>query len=229
MQIAIISDIHSNAIALGAVINEIKNRGIKQIFCCGDIIGYASMPNECIRELIKNKVKCIYGSHEYALLHHETLSWFNYQAIKALLWHRENLKRFAWEWLKKLEEKMVVRLDGKKIMFVHGSPNNCFEYVWPETSNEIFSYWLNHYGVNALILGHTHLSFIKKLKNGLILNPGSVGQPRDFDARASFAIVNLKTMNAKIVRVNYDIDVIAEDIKAKGLPNIFADRLYIGK
>jgi len=229
MKIAIISDIHSNAIALKEILNEIEKRKIKQIYCCGDIIGYASMPNECIKELVKHNIKSIYGNHEYALLHNEALSWFNYNAIKALLWHKENLKRFAWEWIKRLKERRIIKASGKKIMFVHGSPDDCFEYVWPSTSDEIFEYWLNKYNIDVLVLGHTHLPFIRKIKNKLVINPGSVGQPRDGNNKASFALLDLKNMNAKIIRVSYDIDAIAQDIKAKGLPHIFADRLYLGK
>lgn len=172
MKIAIISDIHSNAVALKRVLNRIKEEKVKQIYCCGDVIGYASMPNECIKELIKHNVKSIYGNHEYALLHNKALTWFNYNAVKALLWHKENLKSFAWEWIKKLKEKIILKLSCKKILFVHGSPDNCFEYVWPTTSDEIFNYWLEKYSIDILVLGHTHLPFIKKLSNGLILNPG---------------------------------------------------------
>lgn len=228
MKIAIISDIHSNFPALEEVLKEIKKRKIKKIFCCGDVIGYGSMPNKCIKELIKNNVKSIYGNHEYALLNENSLSWFNYQAVKALLWHKENLNKNAWRWIKKLKEKMIIKIANKKIAIFHGSPNSCFEYVWEETSQEIFNYWLEQYNVDIIILGHTHIPFIKNIKNKIIINPGSVGQPRDKNNKASFCIINLKNFNSKIIRINYNIDKIAKDIMKKGLPKIFADRLYIG-
>ncbi|MEM2768758.1 MAG: YfcE family phosphodiesterase [Candidatus Pacearchaeota archaeon] len=229
MKIAIISDIHSNFIALKEVLREIKKKKIKKIFCAGDIIGYASMPNECIKELIKNNIKSIYGNHEFVLLNFQYANLLNYQALKALIWHKENLENFAWRWIKKLKEKLILKIGSKKIMIFHGSPENCFEYIWPDTSKEIFEYWLKKYNVDILIFGHTHIPFIKNINSKLVINPGSIGQPRDGNNKASFCIIDLENLEAKIFRKIYDINKIAEDIKQKGLPRIFADRLYLGK
>lgn len=228
MKIAIISDIHGNFPALKEVIKEIKRKKIKKIFCCGDIIGYASMSNECIKELIKNNVKSIYGNHEYALLNDDKLNWFNYYALKALIWHKENLKNFSWRWIKKLKEKIIIKIANKRIMLVHGSPESCFEYVWQDTSEQTFLYWLEKYNVDILVFGHTHIPFIKNIENQIVINPGSVGQPRDGNNKASFCIIDLKNNQSEIIRINYNIDKIAVDIKRKGLPKIFADRLYFG-
>jgi len=227
MLVALMADIHSNFPALKAVLAKIDELGVEKIFCCGDVIGYASMPNQCIKEIIKRKIACVMGNHELALLDKKLLGWFNDKAIEALLWHEKNLEDFAWRWLKKLGLKKKIKANNKKFLLCHGSPESCLEYVY-FVSDEILEHWLCKYKVNTITLGHTHIPLIKKTKQGLLLNPGSVGQPRDGNNKASFALLNTATMEAEIVRVAYDIDEIARDIRQKGLPEFFAERLYEG-
>ena len=226
MLIAVISDVHSNFPALKAVLEKIDELKVKKIFCCGDVVGYASMPNECIKEIIKRKVVCVTGNHELALINKEFLSWFNVNAIKALLWNEKNLKEFAWRWIKKLKERRKIKIGNKKILLAH-SLDSCFDYVF-DASKDMIEYWLEKYGVDIIAIGHTHIPYIKKIEKGILINPGSVGQPRDQDNKASFALFDEKTMETEIIRVSYNIDAIANDIKARGLPEFFAERLYQG-
>jgi putative phosphoesterase len=225
MLLAFISDIHSNFAALKAVLEKIDELKIKKVYCCGDVIGYASMPNQCIKEIIRRKIACVMGNHEAALIDKKFLVWFNYDAIKALIWNEENLNEKYKEWIKKLKERKIIKAN-KKILFAH-SIESCFDYVF-DASEEMIDYWLKKYDVDVIVIGHTHIPLIKKTKQGLLLNPGSVGQPRDGDNKASFALLNTATMEVEIVRVAYDIDEIARDIKQKGLPEFFAERLYKG-
>ena len=221
MQVAIISDIHSNLPALREVLKEI--RGMK-IFCCGDLVGYAAFPNEVIEAVKKNKIISILGNHDYAVITGDT-SWFNPVAAAAIDWTRKEIKKENLDFLNSLPKFY----EGDFYM-VHGSPRNELdEYVsedYPE--NELLSFF-ECTSKDAMILGHTHKPFIKKLGGRLIFNPGSVGQPRDMDPRAAYAVFDTTAKKAEIKRVEYDIREAANAIIEKGLPEFLARRLYFGR
>jgi predicted phosphodiesterase len=112
---------------------------------------------------------------------------------------------------------------------IHGSPKNPLdEYIYPEASDYVFKDFFNYTENDVIALGHTHSPFVKRLDEKLIFNPGSVGQPRDSDNRASYAILDLKTKEVEIKRVDYDIKRTAETIIKKGLPERLASRLFSG-
>ncbi len=220
MQMAIISDIHSNLPALREVLREIKGM---QIFCCGDLVGYAAFPNEVIEVVKKNKIISILGNHDYATITGDT-SWFNPAAAAAIRWTREEIRKENLDFLDSLP-----RFYEGDFYMVHGSPRNELdEYVSEDCPEDELLSFFRYTFKDTMILGHTHKPFIKKLGDRLIFNPGSVGQPRDLDQRAAYAVLDTAAKKAEIKRVEYDIDEAANAIVEKGLPVFLARRLYAG-
>lgn len=225
MIIAVISDIHSNLEALDRVLEKIDS---DIILCCGDIVGYYTWPNECIEKIRQIKAISVTGNHDFACVTGDT-GGFNLYAEKTIKWTVKIIKDENIEFLSMLKPKIKLEIEGTDIMLVHGSPRNPItEYVFPQTPDSTLKSFIKDENVDILIMGHTHVPFIKKFGNKLVLNPGSVGQPRDNDKKASFAILDVSKRNARICRVGYDIDKVVDGLKLKGLPLFLGKRLYIG-
>jgi putative phosphoesterase len=225
MLIAFISDIHSNLEALQAVLKKIDEMKIERIYCLGDIVGYGAQPCECIRIIRERRIQSVLGNHDLASVTGNT-SFFNPVAASAVVWTSTRLHLEEMEFLKNLPERLELVLDNLKILLVHGSPKDpIWEYVFPENVDENFAKGLNF---DVVIMGHTHVPFVKKFRKVLIANCGAVGQPRDHDPRASFLILDIKKVEAEIVRVKYDIESAAQKIIDVGLPRLLAERLYLG-
>jgi len=226
MKTAIIADIHSNLEALQAVLKEIKKLKIKEIYCAGDIVGYGANPNECIELVKKYKIKSVIGNHDLCALNFEGFDWFNSNAQHAIEWTNENLSEKNKDFLLKLP----LTLKEENMLMVHGSVENpLYDYVYYYTSDSYFkNIFDSNKKIKILIMGHTHLPFIKKFKEGTVINPGSIGQPRDGNNKASFCVLNSKISRAKIIRISYDVEKTAHKILHFGLPEFFAERLYLG-
>ena len=225
MKIAVISDVHSNLEALEAALKEIDKMKIQNIFCAGDICGYGANPNECIEEIRRRNIQSVMGNHDYGIVNLNS-SWFNEQAAKALWWTIENLEKNNLEFIKSLPEKIDVDIDGRKMLVVHGSPRNpIWEYIYPTDANATFVKDVNQ---DIIVVGHSHIPFIKKISDKLVLNPGSVGQPRDSNPKASFAVIDIDRFSAKNIRVNYDVETTSKKIIKAGFPEFSAMRLHGG-
>ncbi|MEE8168703.1 MAG: metallophosphoesterase family protein [Candidatus Hydrothermarchaeales archaeon] len=220
MKIAVLSDIHSNMPALKEVLKGIDGM---EIFCCGDLVGYNPFPNEVVELFRKKHIHCILGNHDQAVITGDT-SWFNPIAARAIEWTIEALKDENLEFLKTLPR---VYEDG--FYAVHGSPRNQLEeYVYPDYPLEVLLSFFDSTEKNVMALGHTHTPFQKRLDDKLLFNPGSVGQPRDLDPCAAYAILDLDINDVEIRRVEYDIDEVADAIIERGLPTALAQRLHLG-
>lgn len=212
MLLGIIADIHSNLPALQAVLEKLQK--VEKIICLGDLVGYGAFPNEVIELLKEENVVCIMGNHDWATLTGD-LSWFNIYAQKAIEFTRAVIKPENLAFLSKLPK----RIELENMLFVHGSPRNeLFEYIHPWDA-EFYSI-----KNKLLVVGHSHIQFFK---NG-VLNPGSVGQPRDKNPDAAFAIINTETRQIKLLRAKYDVEEAANAIIDSGLPPFLAERLYLG-
>ncbi|AGB05074.1 phosphoesterase, MJ0936 family [Aciduliprofundum sp. MAR08-339] len=220
--LALISDIHGNLPALKVVLEEIGEADL--ILCAGDVVGYNPWPNEVIWEIRKRDIQCIRGNHDRAVIY-DDYSRFNTYAAMAGAWTRSVLTRVNLEYLYSLKDSMLVEYEGRRIAVHHGAPFDEDYYVYPEDAGESL---LRYENPDMLVLGHTHVPFVKKFENGVIINPGSVGQPRDGDPRASFAIVDLDNGVYEIRRVEYPIDEVYNAIIENDLPPILGERLYLG-
>jgi diadenosine tetraphosphatase ApaH/serine/threonine PP2A family protein phosphatase len=155
----------------------------------------------------------------------------NAKAAMSSLWTTMELTGKSVEYLRSLPLDREVRLAGAKTYLAHGSPDDkLWEYVDPRTHSDLFGFYLTKQRVELMGLGHTHVPYIWKGRSGIVFNPGSVGQPRDGDKRSSFAIISSRdgSVEVEVRRVGYDYDGAASKIRAAGLPEFFADRLYSG-
>lgn len=230
MRIAILSDIHSNLEALEAVLKHIKSQKIQTIWAAGDIIGYGANPNEVIQLLQKEKAVVIAGDHDKQVLTLNELSWFNEYAQQALIYSSKALTQENKSFLKTLKETYEETIDDRKIFMVHGSPNDHLkEYVYAKTPDINLLAMLNKAKADILIIGHTHQPFVRRIAGRLVVNVGSVGQPRDFSSDSEYCILDPQYMQAKIHRVKYDIGAAAKKIISAGLHHYLADRLFQGR
>ncbi|MFX0115971.1 MAG: metallophosphoesterase family protein [Candidatus Hodarchaeota archaeon] len=241
-EIAIIADIHGNYEALESVLEDIRANfpEVKEIYCAGDIVGYGPNPRECIESIINNPhiSATVKGNHDEYLTKGFINRQVNPDAAAAIDW-QIGVIPLELRWELSQFPVFIARNDPSfnvEIALVHGSPQYPLdEYVFPDTEKQerLFDYMMAN-NIDVLILGHTHKPFMRTRflrdlnKKLLILNPGSVGQPRDRDPRASYAVLNVENIEGTIVRVDYDIKIVAGKIKSFGMPESLGNRLFQG-
>ena len=227
-RIAVISDVHSNLEALQEVLACVQ--GV-EVYCLGDVVGYGANPNEVVELLRKREILTVMGNHDYAAVTGDT-GKFNPRAAMAAWWTKKELLGPNLAFLTSLPKERRVTLGKASGYLTHGSPDDTmWEYVDPDTHSQLFGYYLTKLRVRFIGLGHSHVPFISEEREGIVFNPGSVGQPRDGDKRASYSIVSLSRGSIKVenFRVSYDYEAAASKIRAAGLPTQLADRLAYGK
>ena len=224
MMVALISDVHANLVALAAVLDDMNGRGIERIISAGDVVGYYPYPNETVALFRERGVLSIQGNHDRAVVTANG-SAFNPAASNAVTWTASQLSATSLDYLRQLPRHLSLRVGGVRIAVFHGMPTDDDRYLYEE---ECYENLLALSKSDVLVLGHTHVPFIKRYPSGTIINPGSVGQPRDGDPEASYAIFDTSTRKAANRRVAYDIDEVASRTRAAGLPGMLADRLSLG-
>ncbi len=226
-KVCVLSDIHSNLDAFQAVLKDMPK--VDSIICAGDFVGYGAEPNEVVKLARSKDMRAVLGNHDYGATARDK-SGFNPIAAQALLWTSEKLDKDNAKYLRGLPEQLNMTLGEKKVFVVHGSPRDpLFEYVFPDVSNQELFQLTRDVAADVVILGHTHAPMTHIIQGKLVVNPGSVGQPRDRDPRASYAILDIKEEVEVIQRrVEYDIEKTAKKIKSAGLPSEFATRLFFG-
>ena len=223
MKLGVISDVHANRVALGAVLDDMPE--VDEMVCVGDVVGYNPWPEECVeavRELCSSVVR---GNHDRNV---DTPARYqaNRMAHAGLELASEQLSAEQKEWVRSLPRSVEVA-DGR-ILVVHDHPEHVDRYVRPPDFTRMRPY-LDEY--DALLLGHTHVQHEATVDGRLVLNPGSVGQPRDGDPRAAYAVVETdgETPTAALHRVEYDVERVQAAIREAGLPERTADRLAEGR
>ena len=241
-KVLVISDVHANLTALEAVLADAGK--VDQVWCLGDIAGYGPDPNECIERIrALPKLTCMMGNHDYGAIGDMNLETFNVDAKKALLWQREVLTESSKEFLRTFSQEVLVR---GNVSLVHGSPR---DPIWEYIMNTLVARInLDFFETLWCFVGHSHFQAVFQyhadtddmtievprpgepyaLKERAILNPGSVGQPRDRDPRAAYAIFQPKARIWEPHRVEYDIPAVQKRILNAGLPPRHAERLSGG-
>ena len=242
MRYGLISDIHGNLEALTVVINELEKRNVDEVLCLGDIIGYGPDPEECV-DLVKRHANVILaGNHDYAAMGMLDISYFNPHARRAIEWTAGQISDETRKFLK--ERPLMMVYDDFTI--VHATPAE------PEKWNYILSLEdaadnFAHFHNQVCFIGHSHVPvIIAKDEQGkisvrkgpeihlqdnekYIINIGSVGQPRDLDPRAAFAIFDTESKHYELLRVAYDVQTTQQKILKIGLPYFLAERLAKGQ
>jgi len=227
---AIISDPHGNLHALDAVLEDADRIGASVTLCAGDLVGYCAYPNEVVSALKKRNAFCVRGNHDRAVFTIESEWNMNPQAAAALRWTVKNVTEDTKEFLRGLRPWRDLTQLGLFPGIVgaglfHGSPFDENEYVEEPFVNDAM---MEVADVQLVITGHTHSPFVKCLATGVWVNPGSVGQPRDFDWRASYVIYDERTGTFEIRRLKYDVQAAADAIIRVGLPIQLSLRLFKG-
>ena len=242
MRYAIIADIHANLTAFEAVLDDMERRGgVDEIWCLGDIVGYGPDPHECIERLRQYNHVCVAGNHDWAAIGKVSTADFNPDAALACQWTAGQLNKKDVKYL----EKLPLSIDKDTFTLVHGSPREpIWEYVISASiARENFNFFQSPY----CLVGHSHVPIVFRKEDSsctssrlvdniglavgesrLILNPGGVGQPRDGDPRASYAIYDSETRIVKLHRIPYDVAATQDRMMAKGLPVRLAVRLQHG-
>ncbi|MCH2162770.1 MAG: metallophosphatase family protein [Phycisphaerales bacterium] len=254
MRFGIISDVHGNLVALRAAIAALDQVGYDQMICLGDVVGYGPDPAECLDLIDDRDAITVAGNHEEALCRPAIASGFNEIAREAINWTRNHLITARPELMGRVSRLPGMAYFGDRVMCVHDSPapGGCGYLFDGHSAAHAFS------GVDAKIclVGHTHVPVcfrgpaghgnkahssqvetIRPRENGItkldaqsrwIINPGSVGQPRDGDVRASLALLDLASSTLSWLRVPYDISEAQSRACAAGLPSASARRLSLG-
>lgn len=252
MRVAVISDIHANLPAFEAVLAEIEQTGVDEIWCLGDVVGYGAQPNECIELARQHCTVCLVGNHDLAVLGSIDSFSFTPSAAEAVHWTRERLSIRNANYLGSLAPSGL----REDIGLFHASPRDpVWEYV---LSTDQAAECMDTQGQRVSLIGHSHIalyfhdsepgpgrpSFRREAEGSKaadleriefddgshwLINPGSVGQPRDGDARASWLELDTGSSLARFHRVAYEVDRAAEAIIAAALPFHLANRLYVGR
>ncbi len=225
MLVGLIADVHSNVVSLKAVLSALEYSGVERILHAGDIVGYNPYPNETIELFKRNNIISISGNHDRALVSGDT-SGFKPYAKAALEWTRKVVLPDNSAYIRGLKNIEFITIDKKRIVIVHGSPYDIDEYIYPE---KVMPDLLSAANADILVLGHTHIQFKKEYPEGIIVNPGSVGQPRDGNPDAAFAVLDTESGKIELERIGYDIEKVIEDMLAAHLPEKLALRLRVGR
>jgi diadenosine tetraphosphatase ApaH/serine/threonine PP2A family protein phosphatase len=243
MLVAIVSDIHANRHAFDAVLRDIDASDARELWCLGDIVGYGADPNDCCALARDHAAVCLAGNHDLAVTGELSLEEFSPGAALAARWTQEVIADEHADWLRSLSPKGGE--DG--VGLYHASPRDpVWEYV---VSTLLAELCLDAAPERVSLVGHSHvaLSFVRPdgeaatgeprrggdaldLSTGeWLVNPGSVGQPRDGDPRAAWMLLDTETWRAEWRRVEYDIQGAAAAIRAARLPDSLAERLQYGQ
>lgn len=253
MRRAIISDIHGNLEALTAVLADVEAQNVDELVCLGDVVGYGPNPCECLDVVMRRARFTILGNHDQAALFDP--DGFNPVALRAIYWTRDRLDDTSggrqamanrrWDFISELEKHKKV--DG--IQYVHGSPRDpTNEYVFPETVYDVSKMRSMFERIEQCCFqGHTHMPgvFTEDLefvdpskcdhefelgKEKLMVNVGSVGQPRDENPRSCYVIFDTDKRRVQFRRVEYDVEATIQKIYAiRELDNMLGDRLRTGR
>ena len=251
MRYAVLSDIHGNLEALTAVLQALASEQIDRYLCLGDVVGYGANPAECLARLQSCEAVTVGGNHDLACVGKLEVGWFNDLARASILWTRDQLSFSDLDALRRLPLLATV----EPFTLVHGTLRHPqrFDYL-VEAGQAIDT--LSACRTLICLVGHTHLPClieydqrhrrITRILTGAteltkvpfqnrpeslryLINPGSVGQPRDGDPRASFAVIDLAQQHVSVRRVAYDVAAAQQKIRRAGLPEFLADRLALGR
>lgn len=242
MRVAVVSDIHGNLHALEAVLAALEAEAPDELWCLGDLVGYGARPNECCAAIAVRANVCLVGNHDLAVRGSIDLAEFSGDAGAAVRWTRDVLSADALAFLNSLEPQGT----RAGVALFHGSARDpVWEYV---LSDRVAVATLELTEEPVVLVGHSHAALHVQLggagstgglspagtevdltRGRVLLNPGSVGQPRDGDPRAAYLLLDLDARTASFRRVGYDVARTQAEIREAGLPEPLAARLRTGQ
>ena len=232
MKYAIFGDVHANYAALKAVLDHINityGPAINFFIFAGDAVGQGPHPNEvCTLLRSRRNLIGVKGDNDAAVVSGNRTN-LDADATATIEWTRSGITKENRHFLDGLQDYAGIQSDNIEILVTHGSPDN-FKTgeVYQNVSSEDMKRLFDKTGADILLTAHTHIPFVKQLDNKLIINVGSVGQPRDRDPRACYVFMDTATRQVTFHRVSYNITLTADSIKRAKLPDSFAERIYYG-
>ncbi|MBM7555800.1 metallophosphoesterase family protein [Halanaerobacter jeridensis] len=249
MKIAVFSDIHGNYTAWKKAFSIMQAKNIDKYLCAGDLVGYGPRPNEVINHIKEQQetgldITIVPGNHDYGVINEQSLKRFNSHAKQAIRWTRKELNATNKQFL----EELPLSWSNEEILLAHGTPNNpIWQYLKGWNVNHIFA----EYDFKYCFVGHTHLlqSFIAPLDSAeakktelstnqsltlesqqrVVINDGSIGQPRDHNPQGSFIILDTSKNKIDVIRFQYNINQTQQLIYDSDLPNLEGERLAEGR
>ena len=237
-QITVFGDIHANLPALEAVFADMAVRGLNNLTCLGDLVGYGVWPNEVIDAIRQRNIPTIMGNYDLGVGHNSDDCGCAYRtpAAKALgersiAWSNAHATAENKAYLRQLVDKIALQLGDVKVALVHGSPRKVNEYLYEDRPEASLERLLDMVEADVLVCGHTHLPYHRVLGSGRhVINAGSVGKPKDNDPRACYLTLAAegKALTVEFIRVPYDVEKAARAIEATEMPDEFAAMLRQG-
>jgi predicted phosphodiesterase len=241
VRVAVVSDVHGNLAALEAVLADVDAEGVDEIWCLGDLTGYGARPAECVALMRDRAAICLVGNHDLVVRGDLGIDAFTADAAEAAVYAREHLPDGELEWLRTLAPLG----EREDVELYHASVRDpVWEYV---LSEETAIGSLSRQHKDLALVGHSHVALAVHLDRGRLqgglakadhecdfsvrpwlLNPGSVGQPRDRDPRAAWLLLDLDARRARFRRSEYDVERTQQEIRDAGLPSRLANRLSTG-
>jgi predicted phosphodiesterase len=243
MQVAIVSDVHGNRHAFEAVLAGIEGAEVDEVWCLGDLVGYGAEPDACVALARENADLCLGGNHDLAVRGDLPLSEFSRGAELAARWTQDAIAPDTLAFLRELQTQAL----GEPVGLYHASPRDpVWEYVLSALQADLCLDVQRH---RVCLIGHSHVALSFSRREGetatgevrpagaeleldageWLLNPGSVGQPRDGDPRAAWMLLDLERWRARYMRTEYDVAGAAAAIRAARLPDSLAERLQYGQ
>ncbi|MFA5406667.1 MAG: metallophosphoesterase family protein [Candidatus Nanoarchaeia archaeon] len=226
MRVLLMSDVHANWPALQAL--EADAGYADFVIHAGDSVGYYPFPDECVSWLKAHADVNVMGNHDYALVS-SNFGGFSSESLQVLSWTDNHLSAANLRYLSNLPDTWVGDVGGVKFGVVHGGLTNHYnEFIHPYADASVLNGYLEKLGVKVLVTGHVHQLFVRQLKNGLVINPGSVGQPRDNNVNPGYVLLNVNNGRVEEVmprRFKYDLSLVEQKVKSEMLPMTFVERL----
>ncbi len=224
MRVALLSDIHANEPALQAVLSDLSADAVDLVICVGDIVGYGPDPSACVSRMREHADSCVAGNHDREANTPERYGGHP-TAGPGLKHTYDQLDDDQLTWLAELPERRRLEDDSIMVAHSHPDPAHTDQYVYPEDFSTVGA----TVDTEFLVMGHTHVQGAETVEGTLVINPGSVGQPRDGEPGAAYAVVDTDDQSADLRRVDYDIDAVRDRVRAADLPEETWERLVEGR
>jgi predicted phosphodiesterase len=240
--ITIFGDIHGNLPAFEAVLRDMAARGLDNLYCLGDLVGYGTFPDEVIAQIRSRGIPTLMGNYDLGVGNSSDDCGCAYKTDidrkrgeLSIAWSNAHTADDNKAFLRGLPASIPVTMDNLKVLLVHGSPRKVNEYMFEDRPTDYFERIMDSIEADVLVCGHTHLPYHKVLPSGRhVINAGSVGKPKDHDPRAGYITLTAKDGNVEVnfIRVPYDVEAAASAIEATpeigGMPHAYAQMLREG-
>lgn len=231
MRLAIISDIHGNLPALTTVLEDIETRAIDQIICLGDLVDFAPWPNEVIQLIRSRKIMTVMGNHDERIAFDQGIVPLAKHSPsetadrnKAIQHSKEAVTADNKRFLASLPRNIVLQFEDITLFCTHASPESIDEYLY-EHEDDLLAKRLQDSHADILIIGHTHISFVRDISGKKVVNTGSVGRSKEPDRKASYVVIdilNRSEISVEIIKLPYPVQETIDAIYKSGIPDTYA-------